>query len=227
MIVIQNPRARKALRILVPAAGLPIVLILSLLAGEKRYLPLSLAVAMLALLLFFASFEHKKIGSRRMVLVSVITALSVAGRFIPFFKPVTAFAILTGITLGGESAFLVGALSALLSNFSFGQGPWTPFQMIAWGGIGLLSAPLSSLLRKSRPMLLVYGLCSGILYSLLMDVWSVAWYSGEVSLPLLASAALTALPHTALYCASNLLFLWLFAKPFCEKLDRIQTKYGI
>ena len=66
----------------------------------------------------------KEMTSRRMVLVAIMTALSIAGRFIPMFKPVTAISIITGAYLGGGSGFLVGALSALLSNFYFGQGPW-------------------------------------------------------------------------------------------------------
>ena len=79
-----------------------------------------------------------------------MVALSVTGRFIPFFKPVTALTVLTAVYLGGEAGFLCGALSAVISNFWFGQGPWTPFQMLAWGMIGLFAGLLASPLKRSR-----------------------------------------------------------------------------
>ena len=74
-----------------------------------------------------------------MVIAAVITALCVVGRFIPFFKPIAALTIIAAVYLGGETGFMVGAMAALMSNFYFGQGPWTPFQMLAWGMIGLIA----------------------------------------------------------------------------------------
>ena len=80
------------------------------------------------------------------------------------------------MTLGSESGFLVGAMSALVTNFYFGQGPWTPFQMFAWGMIGLIAGYLGDPLRRSRIALAVYGAFSGIAYSMIMDIWTVLWY---------------------------------------------------
>src|SRR5690625_7953059 len=78
-----------------------------------------------------------------MVVFAVLIALSSISRVlfapIPVFKPVSAIVILTAIYFGAEAGFLVGALTALLSNIYFGQGPWTPFQMFAWGIIGLIA----------------------------------------------------------------------------------------
>jgi energy-coupling factor transport system substrate-specific component len=129
--------------------------------------------------------------------------------------------------LGGESGFLVGSLAAVLSNFYFGQGPWTPFQMLAWGLIGLCAGLLGAPLKKSRPLLLFFGLLAGIAYSLVMDVWTVLWYDGGFRWQLYLSAMAAALPHTLVYAAGNLLFLWLLAKPVGKKLERIRIKYGL
>ena len=112
-----------------------------------------------------------------MVLVAVMTAISVLGRFIPFFKPITALTVITAMYLGGEAGFLVGSLSALLSNFYFGQGPWTAFQMLAWGLIGYVAGLIAESLKRNRALLLAYGVLSGIAFSLIMDVWTVLWYS--------------------------------------------------
>ena len=149
------------MRILIPLVFIPATAILgSLMFDEKKHLMISFAVALLSVFLFIAGIEKKIVGSRRMVIVAIMTALSVAGRFIPFFKPVTAITVIAAIYLGGEAGFAVGAFSALLSNFYFGQGPWTAFQMLGWGLIGLLAGILARPLKKSRIALVIYGLLS-------------------------------------------------------------------
>lgn len=195
--------------------------------GEKRHLMIAFAIAILAVIVFVRSFENKKIGTRRMVIVAVMTALCIVGRFIPFFKPVTALTIITAMYLGKEAGFLVGALAAVLSNFYFGQGPWTPFQMCAWGVLGLLAGYPAKWLKKSKVFLLLFGVLSGIVFSFIMDVWTVLWYSDSFDWSLYLTAIISAIPHTILYSVSNFLFLWFLAKPFGEKLERIRIKYGI
>ena len=116
----------------------------------KAYLPVSVCIALLSCLPFFLAFEKKNGNVQLAVILAVMTALSVLGRFafaaIPHFKPVSAIVIITGMYLGAQSGFLCGALSAVLSNILFGQGPWTPFQMLAWGLIGLFAALLGGAL---------------------------------------------------------------------------------
>lgn len=227
MLTISSPTIRKWLRRLLPILVIPATVIAgTALSGAKYSLLLSFVVAALSLLLFLTGFEKKHVGSRRMVITAVLTALSVLGRVIPFFKPVTAITVLSGVWLGREAGFLTGALSAILSNFLFGQGPWTPFQMLAWGLIGWMAGVLSRFLKKRR-WILLYGVASGIGYSLVMDVWSVLWYNGSLNGSLYLTAMLSALPHTLLYAVSNFVFLWFLEKPFGEKLARIQTKYGL
>lgn len=228
MLSIKNKKARGLLRFIIPFILIPaIVAFGALMPGEKKYILVSLAIAVLAVVLFICGFERKEIGTRRLVIVSVMTALSVVGRFIPFFKPVTALTVICAIHLGGEAGFMVGAFSALLSNFYFGQGPWTPFQMLAWGLIGLLAGLLARPLKKSRAMLLTYGVISGIAFSAIMDIWTVLWYNGTPELSLYLGALLSALPYTVLYSVSNLIFLLLLARPFGNKLERIKKKYGV
>lgn len=194
---------------------------------ERQYLYFSFCVVALALILFWMGIENRRIGSRRLVLISVITALCCIGRFIPLFKPVTALTVLGAIYLGPTAGFLVGAMSALISNFYFGQGPWTPYQMLAWGLIGFCAGLLSVPLKRSRLLLLLYGFFSGVLFSAVMDLWTVLWQYGTITPALFGAATLTALPHTLLYAVSNLLFLLFLSKPFGEKLERVRIKYGL
>ena len=216
------------LHFVIPFVLIPTAAILgTLVFDEKKHLFISLFIAILSVLLFITGFEKRVTGTRRMVIVAVMIALCIVGRFIPFFKPVTAITIITAIYLGGESGFLVGSLSALLSNFYFGQGPWTAFQMLAWGLIGLVAGFLSQPLQKSRAALLIYGVLSGIAFSFVMDIWTVLWYNDTFDPTLYLTAIVTALPHTVLYSVSNFVFLWFMAKPFGDKLNRIKIKYGV
>ena len=228
MILIKSRKLRQAIKIAVPFVIIPTITVVGALAFDaKKHIIIALAAAVMALLLFAAGFEKKSTGTRRMVIVAAMTALCFAGRFIPFLKPIAALTIITALYLGGEAGFLVGAMSAVLSNFYFGQGPWTAFQMLAWGLIGLFAGIFSEKLLKSRILLLIYGALTGIAYSFIMDIWTVLWYNQGFDIRLYLAALVSAIPYTLSYAVSNVLFLYLLAKPFGEKLSRIKTKYGV
>jgi energy-coupling factor transport system substrate-specific component len=228
MIVIRNRDLRSAIKVAVPFIIVPLLTFAgSVVFDQKRHIIISLAIAVMALLLFAAGFERKTTGSRRLVIVSVMTALCFAGRFIPFLKPISALTIITALYLGGEAGFLVGAMTAVLTNFYFGQGPWTAFQMLAWGLIGFIAGLLAEPLKRKKALLLIYGALAGVGYSLIMDIWTVLWYAEGFSVKLYLGAIVTAIPYTLSYAVSNVLFLAVLAKPFGEKLDRIKTKYGV
>ncbi len=203
----------------------------ALIFRERQSAWISLAVAALSCVPVVILYEKKETDARELVLIAAMTALSVVGRVLfaplPGFKPVTAFVVITAMYFGGEAGFLTGALTALISNFTFGQGPWTPFQMAVWGLTGLLAGVLSSPLRRSRALLLIYGALSGVAFSLIMDIWTVLWADGYLNFPRYAAAVLSSLPFTAVYAVSNVAFLLLLARPIGKILDRVKTKYGI
>ena len=232
LLLIRSARLRKVLGILLPFVLMPAAALCFALGPGRGHFALStMLMTVMALILFSCGFERRKTGARRMILVAAMTALSVAGRFIfgaiPFFKPITAMVVITAIYIGAEAGFLTGALSAVISNFYFGQGPWTPFQMLSWGLLGLFAGLLARPLRRSRALLSLYGLLAGAAYSLVMDVWTVLWYNGGFSAELYTAALVAALPITAAYAISNVIFLNLLARPFGEKLARVKIKYGV
>ena len=96
---------------------------------DRAYIWISVCLAVLSCVPFFARFENRPDDTRRMAVLAAMTALSVLGRFlfyaVPHFKPVTAMVVICGIYLGAESGFLCGALTAILSNILFGQGPYS------------------------------------------------------------------------------------------------------
>ena len=228
MIVIRSERIRKILGIALPFAVMPAVVLLLPLGLQSRYYALvSFVLVVMALLLFLSGFDKRELGTRRLILVSVMTALSVLGRLLPLIKPITALTILSAVYLGREAGFLVGALSAVLSNFVMGQGPWTPFQMLAWGLIGLFAGIFAKQLKASKLLLYGYGLVSGVAYSMLLDIWTTVWTYKEFTFAEYGAALMTAVPYTVLYAVSNLLFLMVFAKPIGDKMERIRKKYGL
>ena len=228
MIVIKDRRVRRVIGTLFPFAVIPALALLgATVFDNRRHLIVSMAAAVLTLFVFASGYEKKQVGTRRMVLASVMTALCVLGRFIPVFKPISAVTVIAGMYLGSETGFLVGAMSALVSNIFFGQGPYTAFQMLAWGLIGFIAGLLREPLKKSRALLLGYGILSGVAYSFIMDIWTTLWYSGEFDGAVYLSALGTAIPYTVSYAVSNFIFLFFLAKPLGEKLERIHIKYGV
>ena len=196
MLVIRSEKIRRMLRIALPFAVMPaLVLLLPLGIQSQYYALVSFIMVLLALLLFLAGFERRDLGTRRMILVSVMTALSVLGRLLPLIKPITALTVLSAMYLGPEAGFLVGALSAVLSNFVMGQGPWTPFQMLAWGLIGLFAGILAKPLQRSPLLLYIYGMLSGVAYSMLLDIWTTVWTYKEFTLAEYAAAVIAGRPQ--------------------------------
>ncbi len=200
--------------------------------GDRKYYAISLIIACSVNLIYMLSFEEKKISTRRIVLLAIMVALCALGRFlfimIPGFKPVTAIVVLTGIYFGSEAGLVTGAMAALASNIIFGQGPWTPFQMFSWGVIGYIagSRMLHSILRTKMGMV-IYGILSGVAYSLIMDIWSTLAIDGSFLVSRFVVKVGTSLPFMFLYALSNVVFLLVLRKPMGEKLERIKRIYDI
>ena len=134
-------RTRERLTAILVLVVIPLTLLagVQLLSARRWYFIALLIVAWLLLPHFFF-FERRRPQAREIVLLAVLTALAVISRavffLVPNFKPVLALLVIYGAALGGRTGFLLGALTALVSNFLFGQGPWTLWQMFAWGMIG-------------------------------------------------------------------------------------------
>lgn len=225
-------KVKKTASVLLLCVAIPITVVVSyLLFSNSRYDLASLLVAIFATIAFILRFEKNASNGKLVAVIAVMTALSVAGRFIfspiPFFKPVTAIVVITALYFGGECGFVVGAFSALLSNFYFGQGPWTPFQMMVWGLVGLFSGLLARFITKNKLTLSVWGVLSGVFYSMIMDIWTTLWAEGGFNLSRYIFYVSSSLLVMAVYAVSNVVFLILLAKPIGKKLTRIKVKYGL
>ncbi len=217
-------------------ALIPAVLWLSVaVLDTKQYYITALLVLVLSMLPFFLVFEGRKPQARELTLLATLCALAVAGRaaffMLPQCKPVLAITILAGVALGGESGFLVGAVTMLLSNLLFAQGAWTPWQMFAMGIIGCLAGILSrvGILRRSRLSLCAFGAVSAIvIYGGIMNPASALLWGGEaLNGRILLTYYAAGFPMDCIHAAATALFLWFLAPTMLQTLDRVREKYGI
>lgn len=202
--------------------------------NDKKYYFISLLVILETMLPFALIFEGHKPQARELVIISVLCAIAVAGRsafaMLPQFKPAVAVVIISGICFGGETGFLVGAMTGFVSNFFFGQGPWTPWQMFAMGIIGFIAGILSKkgLLNKSKTGLCVFGFLSTlIIYGGIMNPATVIIWQDNPTLEMFVSSFVMGLPFDLIHAVSSAFFLFFIADPMIEKLERIKTKYGL
>ena len=136
----------------------------------------------------------------------------------------TAVVIIAGMYLGIEAGFYCGALTALVTNFYFGQGMYTPFQMLTWGLIGIISALIGGLLRKNKAVLMIYGVFAGVIFSLLMDIYTVIWTFGTCRWSYYLITISTSLTFTIIYAVSNVIFLLALAVPLGKKIEHAYKK---
>lgn len=202
--------------------------------GDRKYYFISLLIILETMLPFVLIFESRKPQARELIIISVLCAIGVAGRaaffMLPQFKPVVAIVIIAGVAFGGEVGFLVGAVTAFVSNMFFGQGPWTPWQMFAFGIIGFLAGVLfrKGLLLRVRGALCIFGgFVTFIIYGGIMNPAAVFMFQAKPTAEMFYLYYLQGIPFDLVHAAATVLFLWLISQPMLEKLDRIKVKYGL
>lgn len=201
---------------------------------DRQYYVMSIAIICETLIPFLFAFENRKPRARELVIISVLCAIAVVGRaaffMLPQFKPVVAIIIISGICLGGEAGFLVGTVTAFVSNFFFGQGPWTPWQMFTFGIIGFLAGILfkKGIIKRTRALICLYGFFAVIiLYGGIMNPSSVIMAQNTPTVEMITAAYLTGLPFDIIHAFSTVFFLYFLSEEMIEKLERVKTKYGL
>lgn len=212
--------------------AVPVVLVACALTGTERAAILTLVVVLGALAVFAAGYERSRPGLRQVMPTVVLAALAAAGRIIfapiPDFKPVSAICILAGATLGRRNGFMVGALAALSSNFFFGQGPWTPWQMYAWGLIGYLAGVLEAAgLMGSKKVVLGLGFLSAMLYGLLLNGWYVIGFVHPLTWQSVLAAYAAGFPLDCVHGVATAAFLSAIWLPWGRSIRRVVRKYDL
>ena len=201
---------------------------------DRKYYFTSLLIIFETMIPFCMVFESRKPKARELIVISVLCAIAVAGRaaffMIPQFKPVIAIVIIAGVCFGGETGFLVGAVTGFVSNFFAGQGPWTPWQMFAFGIIGFIAGVLfkKGFLKKTRISLAIFGfLATFIIYGGIMNPASIIMWQNKITWEMILSAYVAGIPLDLIHAFSSGFFLWFISAPMIDKLQRIKVKYGL
>ncbi|MDF2615804.1 MAG: putative rane protein [Sedimentibacter sp.] len=202
--------------------------------NDRKYYFISLMILIYVSVPFFMVFENREPQARELIIISVLASTAVIGRtiffMIPAFKPMIAIVIIAGVTFGAESGFLTGAVAAFASNFIFGQGPWTPWQMFSLGLIGFIAGILSSvgLLKKKKIYLCIFGcITTYLIYGVIMNFASVVMYSNNVTKSMVLAAFVSGIPYDTVHAFSTVFFMYFLSDSMIEKLDRIRLKYGM
>ena len=174
----------------------------------------------------FAWLEGGTISARDLTLVATLGGLAAAGRVlfapIPGVQPVTVIVAASGVALGPRRGFAVGALAALASNFFLGQGPHTPWQMLAWGGCGLLGGLLRPALR-GRLAFAAFTVVLGVAFGSVMDVW--LWYGFYPHTEAALVARLAAgLPFNVAHAAGNVVLALVAGPELRRVLERFERR---
>ncbi|MGI9081992.1 MAG: prenyltransferase/squalene oxidase repeat-containing protein [Thermoleophilaceae bacterium] len=193
----------------------------------------SLGVLVLGLLGGFAWYEHRRPPAKVIALVAALAALAVVGRLafaaIPNVKPTTDIVLFAGYALGGVPGFAVGALTALVSNVFLGQGPWTAWQMAAWGGVGIAGAGLARLAGGRElgrvPLALACGL-AGLAFGAVLDVyqWTLA---AEQDLATYLAVSASSLPYNLAHAFGNVVFCLVLGPVFIRALRRYRRRFEV
>jgi energy-coupling factor transport system substrate-specific component len=182
------------------------------------------------LLAGFAWYERSRPPSQVVALVAALAALAIAGRIafaaFPNVKPTTDIVIFAGYALGGAPGFAVGALAALVSNFWFGQGPWTPWQMAGWGLCGILGAALA-LGGRNVGRLGLAATCgfAGIAYGALLNFSLMATYGGDLSLERFGVLEARAIPFDLAHAAGNVALALVAGPALVRMLSRFRERF--
>lgn len=201
---------------------------------DRKYYFISLLIILETLFSFFYSFEKRKVKLSEIIIIAVLCGLAVAGRIafymMPEVKPLLAITIISGVAFGKESGFLVGSFAAFVSNIYFGQGPWTPWQMLATGIVGFFAGMIfeKSTFKKSPVLLSTYGFLSAwIIYGGIMNFQALVSYTNKINFETFISTYSVALPFDLTHAISTFIFLLLFSNTFISKLERVKKKYGL
>ena len=204
----------------------------SKLPGRSFYIT-GTAIVMEMLIPFFMAFEGRRPQARELVILSVLCAIAIVARVaipMPHFKAIFAIIIISGIAFGPESGFMVGAISAFASNFFYGQGPFTPWQMMAYGAGGMLAGFLFAKGRLPRKpwLMAIFGFLAVMFWiGPLLDCSSIFLMLSHINWRSVLIILTAGMPANVGNGICTAIMLLLFGKPLLDRLDRVKIKYGM
>ena len=212
---------------------IPATVVVSYLLGDRNLYIASVIIMILAMVPFFVRFEGKKPDARYLAVIAVLTAIAVISRvafiWFPSFKPMAGIIIMTAIAFGPQTGFMCGALSMIISNIIFGQGPWTPWQMFCYGMIGFVAGLLANARILSEKHVIRTSLVSFVLVTILssafLDTSSLFLMISTITWESAVTVYTAGFFYNMLNALASSLCIFILLKPFMAILTRLKTKY--
>ncbi|MBQ7549213.1 MAG: ECF transporter S component [Clostridia bacterium] len=201
---------------------------------ERQYYYTAAAVLLLSLIPFLISLERRRLKARELVTLASLTAIAVASRAafyaVPQVKPMCALLIIIAVSIGPQFGFTVGALAALVSNFIFGQGAWTPFQMFAAGLTAAICAVCFYGKRRNGrilPVAIVGGLVTFAVYGFIVDTCAVLMMAESFTLSGMLSVYASGIPFNLIHGGTSFLIILLLGSVMRDTIERVIIKYDL
>jgi len=192
---------------------------------------LSIFLLVLLFIQIFIYYEGKITGSKEIATISILGAFSAASRIpfaaIPSVQPCTFIILVSGYVFGPLSGFIIGAETALLSNFFLGQGPWTIWQMLAWGIVGIIGHLIRKLGKNSFLLLMIISVAVAYLYGIIMNISYWIMYMGTHTFASFLYVELLSFWYDTLHAAGNVIFMDLFGARFIKILEDYKIRFGL
>ena len=188
--------------------------------------------AVLLILLFVVIFEAKTVDAKEMASIATLSAIGGVARVpfvgIPGLQPTTFIVAVSGYVMGPVNGFMVGAMSAFISNFFLGQGPWTLWQMLGWGACGFFFGLLKK--RESKLQNIVFiTLCGlwGYIYGVILNMWYVVAYISPISLKTIVASFVLSFSQDTIHAIGNVFFAAVFGRRFIRVLTRYNRRFNV
>lgn len=207
-----------------PALGLP------LLNSLLNWGVIATLLVVLTSVAFFFEFETAAVTSKEIALVAMLGTISAVLRVpfaaIPNVQPCTYLIICSGYVFGPVAGFTVGAITALVSNFFLGQGPWTLYQMIAWGLAGV-SAGYLHRLKVSTIFLVGFGFLWGYLYGWITNVWFWTAFVYPLTINTFIITQINTIWFDTFHAIGNAIFLCILGTKTVAILQRFKRRFAV
>lgn len=176
-------------------------------------------------------FERKKIVVEKVVLISLLSAISSVGRIIfsgiPSVQPSSFIIMMSGVAFGKEIGLMTGIITAISSNLILGQGPWTPWQMFLWGSMGFIAGLLKKQLMHNKFLFVIYGFLWGFIFGWVMNLWFIAGYMSDISFKVFIVACISSFYFDLAHALANVILLVYAQDQLLVIFNRINIKYKI
>lgn len=191
-----------------------------------------LILSFLAIVAFLFKFEEHSTNSKQIAVISMLGTLSSVSRVlfsaVPGIQPSTYIIICSGYVFGPTAGFMVAFITVMVSNIFLGHGPWTFFQMIMWGVVGVSSGFVRKLgFNFSKKKLIAFGVFWGYLFGCMMNLWYWIAFIYPLTVKTFMVVQINSLWFDTLHATGNAVFLGILGKKTIIILDRFRKRFDI